>query len=172
MVKKTVVDADDIIGVAEDSVTMKIWQLVPPVCEAEGLELIQVEFRSESGGKVLRLYLDSPGGVKLDDCARISRQVDDLLAVYLEEERDYTLEVSSAGLERPLARRQDFRRFTGYPVRVRMQEPIAGRKNFKGKLLGFSEESVRLQVEEKEVFLPFQGIKKAQLVANNNGANG
>lgn len=163
---------DKIVGVAEGTVAAKIWQLVPPVCEAEGLELIHVEFQSESGGKILRLYLDSPEGVTVDDCARVSRQVDDLLAVYLEEDREYSLEVSSAGLERPLARWQDFERFTGCPVRIRTEAPVEGRRNFKGRLLGMAAGAVRLQVDEREFLLPFHGITKAQLVATNDGVNG
>ena len=166
----------DIIGVTPGSMLEKVWQLVSPVCETEGLELIYVEFQSEREGKVLRLYLDRPegatDGVTIDDCVRVSRQVDDLLAVYIDESQAYRLEVSSAGIDRPLARRSDFERFKGCRVKIKTQDPVEGRRNFSGTLRGIADGQVRVDIEEKEWLVPFNRIKKAQLVAENNGVNG
>ncbi|MEW6076503.1 MAG: ribosome maturation factor RimP [Thermodesulfobacteriota bacterium] len=148
-----------------------VRRLVEPVCEAEGLELALIEFRREQGGRVLRLYLDRAGGVSLDDCARVSRQVDAILDVYCGDSDAYTLEVSSAGINRPLWRQGDYERFKGRAIRIKARAPIDGRRNFKGVLLGLSEGMVRLAIDNREFAVPFNGIAKAQLV-NDDGVNG
>ena len=83
----------------------KANQLVEPVCDAEGLELVHAEYQTEPGGKILRLYIDKPDGISIDDCVAISRQVSDLLDIYVEGDQQYRLEVSSPGSNRPLANR-------------------------------------------------------------------
>ena len=106
--------------------------LVEPVCAAAGLELVLAEFRRESTGRILRLYIDRPdGGVTLDDCAAISRQVTDLLDVSLEDIGPYNLEVSSPGIERPLVKTADYQRFTGKTARIQLHAPLNGQKNLK-----------------------------------------
>ncbi|MFZ5564024.1 MAG: ribosome maturation factor RimP [Thermodesulfobacteriota bacterium] len=151
----------------DNPVVARVWELVEPVCASEAMELVFVEFQRESTGRVLRLYLDGPEGgrgVTLEDCAGISRQVNGLLDVYLPELENYSLEVSSAGLDRPLAKEADFNRFAGSGVRVRTAAPVSGRKNFKGTLLGVSGGNVRLMVDGKEFVIPYGEITKAKLV--------
>jgi ribosome maturation factor RimP len=149
-----------------------IWRLVEPVCEAEGLELVMIEFQREKGGRILRLYLDrEAAGVTLDDCARVSRQVDAILDVYCDARDAYTLEVSSAGVNRPLGQQRDYERFTGRTVKIKARTPVDGRRNFKGMLLGLSEGIVRLSIDGREFAVPYNGIAKAQLV-NDDGVNG
>ena len=148
-----------------------IWRLVEPVCEAEGMELVLVELQRERNGRVLRLYIDKEDGVSVDDCARISRQVDAILDVYCDASNAYTLEVSSAGINRPLGRRRDFDRFKGSIVRLRLRAPVDGRRNFKGRLLGLAGESVRIEIDNREFAVPYTGITKAQLV-NDDGVKG
>ena len=118
----------------DETVKTNVWRLVEPICEAEGIELVFVELQRERNGRVLRLYLDKPTGVTLDDCARVSRQVDAILDVYCDARDAYTLEVSSAGLDRPLGRQSDYERFKGRIVKVRARTPVDGRRNFKGVL--------------------------------------
>ena len=91
-----------------------------PVCAAEGLELVHVEYLREADGRKLRLYIDKPGGIGLDDCVRVTRHLSDLLDVELEENYGpYNLEVSSPGPDRPLVKPADFERFKGNTAKIR-----------------------------------------------------
>ena len=146
----------DIVSVVRD--------LAHPVCESEGMELIHVEYGPEKGGKILRLYIDKPGGITLDDCACISRQVGDILDVHLEGSGSYNLEVSSPGPERPLVRLDDFERFEGNIIKIMTSRPINGQKKFKGILSGISQGIVTLFIEKKTVAIPYQDITRARLV--------
>ena len=145
-------------------------RLVEPVCDAEGIELIHTEYQMESGGKVLRLYIDKPDGVGIDDCAAISRQVNDLLDIYLESDHRYRLEVSSPGSNRPLAKQEDFNRFKGQQVQIQSSRSIDGQKKFKGTLTHIKDGIVTLEIMEKSVAIPFEDITKARLI-NYSGEN-
>lgn len=116
-----------------------------------GMELVHVEARRESGGMILRLYIDREGGVTLDDCARISRQVSAELDADDPLPGRYTLEVSSPGLDRPLTRERDFERFAGSTVRVVTASPVDGQRHFKGRLDGLRDGSVQLTLEDGRV---------------------
>jgi len=138
--------------------------LVEPICQATGLELVLAEFRREPAGRTLRLYIDRPdGGVTLDDCTHISRQVTDLLDVSMEDIGPYNLEVSSPGLQRPLVKPDDYRRFAGKKARIRLHEPVAGQKKFKGTLSAVTEETVQLETEAGSVSFNFSQIARARL---------
>ena len=154
--------------VSEAQVRDRVWALAEPMCDAEGLALVHVEYRREAGGRILRIYIDKTGGVKLDDCVAVSRQLGDLLDVYLDEIGLYNLEVSSPGSDRPLGRETDFERFKGCKAKIRTHHLLDGRKNFTGVLMGMSEGSVRLKVDNKVVVIPFAEIQKARLI-NFNG---
>lgn len=145
-------------------------KLAAPLCEAEGVELVHIEYQQETGGRILRLYIDKPGGVTLDDCVIVSRQLSDLLNVKIETEETYRLEVSSPGPDRPLGNALDFEKFKGNVAKIKTHQPVDGQKNFKGVLLGISEGTVKLLVNEKTVAIPFQEITKARLV-NYYGEN-
>ena len=148
----------------------KVTGLVEPLCDAEGIELVHTEYQMEPGGMVLRLYIDKSDGITLDDCADISRQVSDLLDIYIESDHSYRLEVSSPGSNRPLVKPDDFNRFNGQLARIRSSRPIDGQKNFKGTLAGFEDGHVNLTMEGKSVVIPFENITKARLI-NNFGEN-
>ena len=137
--------------------------LAEPVCESEGIEFVHLEYQRESAGWIMRLYIDKPGGVTLDDCAKISRQMNDLLDVHLEEVGPYNLEVTSPGPERPLGKVQDYNRFKGSLVKIRTTLPYEGQKNFKGVLMGLSGEQVNLMVGEETVRIMLKDISKARL---------
>jgi len=147
-----------------DSVT----RLADSLCLSEGLELVHVEYQREPGGLTLRLYLDNPGGVTLDDCADISRQMDDLLDVHTPDAPPYRLEVSSPGRDRPVGKLNDFMRFTGHRINIRMAAAVNGRKNFSGVLDGVVDEMIRIRLDNETVSLSFKGITRARLV-NCNG---
>ena len=138
--------------------------LVEPICVAEGLELVHVEYQREARGRTLRLYIDRPGGVTLDDCAHLSRGLGDILDVHLETEGPYRLEVSSPGLERPLGLPADFERFEGHEATIRTVRPRDGRRRFTGVLAGVTDEAVALRVGEETVRIPIDEILRARLV--------
>jgi ribosome maturation factor RimP len=138
--------------------------LVEPVCAAAGLELVLAEFRREPAGRILRLYIDRPdGGVTLDDCTHISRQVTDLLDVSLADIGPYNLEVSSPGIQRPLVKPADYRRFAGHLARIRLHEPVNGQKNFKGIVSAATDETVQVKTETGTVSFAFSQIDSARL---------
>jgi ribosome maturation factor RimP len=156
-------------GTREDVIAL-VKKLTEPLCRAEGMELVHVEYQRETGGWVLRIYIDQPGGVSLEDCARTSRQIGDLLDISLENIGPYHFEVSSPGIDRPLGKEQDYERFEGNIARIRTSKPIAGQKNFKGVLSGLTDGDVKLLVGEKTVVIPFEKITRARLI-NYNGDN-
>jgi ribosome maturation factor RimP len=148
--------------------------LIAPVCSAQGVELVCVQYGPDEGGPVLRVLIELPQaetlpkevGVKLDDCQRVSRALSPLL----DENEDliegaYRLEVSSAGVERPLVKARDFERYAGREVHVSTKKPLDARKNFTGTLLGLQQDQVSLRVEkERELSIPLREIAKAHLV--------
>ncbi len=137
------------------------------LCAAEGLELVHVEYQRESSGRTLRVYIDRSDGVTLDDCVAVSRQLNDLLDVYLETGAPYRLEVSSPGAERPLVKADDFVRFQGNTARIKTRRPIDGQRNFKGVILESANDAVKLMTENKTALIPLAEISRARLVADN-----
>ncbi len=140
--------------------------LLEPLCETEGMELVHLECRREAGGRIFRLYIDKPGGVTLDDCIHISRQSSDMLDVYLEDTGPYNLEVSSPGQNRPLGKKRDFDRFKGSRVNIRTTPSVDGKKKINGVLLGISEDVVNVSIDDQIVAIPYHEIVTARL-ANN-----
>lgn len=145
-----------------------VTRLADPLCTAEGLELVHVEYQREPGGVTLRLYLDKPGGVTLDDCVEVSRQLEDILDVHTKDAPPYRLEVSSPGIDRPVGKLEDFSRFQGHRVKIRMVNPVNGRKNFAGLLGGVVDEMIQVQLDNETVSLNFNDISRARLI-NYNG---
>lgn len=163
-------EEDKISFGSQEAVIALVRKIIEPLCEAEGMELVHVEYQREAAGWVLRIYIDQPGGVTLEDCARISRQSGDLLDIGLENIGPFHFEVSSPGSDRPLGKEQDYERFKGNIVRIRTAKPVAGQKNFRGILSGLTDGVVELLVGDQTVAIPFQKISRARLV-NYNGDN-
>jgi ribosome maturation factor RimP len=139
-------------------------KLLEPGVSAMGFELVDVEMAGSHHHPTLRVYIDSPRGVNVDDCARVSRQLSALLDVEDPLPGQYTLEVSSPGLDRPLVKPEDFRRFVGETVKVKMQQPVLGRRNFSGRLVEVAADHVVVEVD-KEIFnLAFDDMERARLV--------
>jgi len=144
-----------------------VRELAEPLVEAEGMELVDVEYLRDRGRWLLRLTIDKSGGVTLDDCQTVSRQVERVLDVEDPIDAPYSLEVSSPGIERPLKKLADFERFAGRKAEVRTQRAIGEppRKNYKGRLLGLGESrTVRIEVDGTIFEVPFDEIAKANLV--------
>jgi len=153
-----------VVGGSANPVVGQVWRLAEPLCLSEGLELVQVEFQREPGGRTLRLYLDKPGGVTLDDCVAISRQLSDILDVGLETEAPYRLEVSSPGVQRPLGKIDDFERFKGCRVKIRTARAMEGQRNFTGTIDGVHGGQIRLELHDRSIAITFADIVKAQLI--------
>ena len=142
-----------------------IRQLLEPVVEDMGYELVMVEMTgSPSGGQVLRIYIDAPGGILLEDCEQVSRQVSAILDVEDPIKGEYTLEVSSPGIDRPLVKPEHFQRFQGNQVKVVMRETRLGRRRFTGFLAEAGSECVVVEVDGEPYELDYQTMEKANLV--------
>ncbi len=138
-----------------------IDSVVEPVVAGMGFELVDAQ--ASNGGRLLRLFIDKPGGVGLEDCAAVSRQLTRVLEV---EGIDYErLEVSSPGLDRALRKAGDFARFSGRKAEVRMRTPDpSGRRRFVGVLRGAEAGQVSLELEGRQVALALDDIERARLV--------
>jgi ribosome maturation factor RimP len=147
----------------------ELRRLLEPGVRALGCELVDVELAGGGRHPTLRVYIDKPGGVTVDDCADVSRQLSAILDVEDPIRDRYTLEVSSPGLDRPLVTAQDFARQRGETVKVRLPAPLAGRRNFTGRVLEVRDGDVVLEVEgpggaRERVSLSIEGIERARLV--------
>ena len=140
---------------------LSLENVVQPVVAGMGYELVDVQ--ASNGGRLLRLFIDKPGGVGLEDCAAVSRQ---LSRVFEVEGIDYErLEVSSPGLDRPLRKGTDFARFAGQKAEVRMRTPDAtGRRRFVGVLRGAEAGRVSLELDGQTVALELSDVERARLV--------
>ena len=128
------------------------------------LELVDVEFVFERGRWVLRIYMDKEGGVTLDDCAEVSRELGDLIDAEDMIDFPYVLEVSSPGLNRPLKKERDFARSIGKLIEVTMLQPVNNRRNFTGRLSDVVEGILRLSLDDNHlVELPLRDVDKARL---------
>lgn len=134
-----------------------------PVASSHGLELVAVELAGAKHRPIVRVYVDKDGGITLDDVAEANAWIDTALDALGEPAGPYTLEVSSPGIERPLRKPADFRRFTGSKAEVRTTAPLDGRKQFTGVIASADEEAVTLDVDGAEVRLPYDNVSKARL---------
>lgn len=146
----------------------RVIALVEPVLRGEGYELVEVEFTGAARNSLLRIYVDKPGGITVDDCASVSHVVGPLLDVDDPIETAYDLEVSSPGLDRPLRRPEDYQKYAGRKVKVKTFGPLAGatdnRKVFPGVLKGFEDGHVKVDVDGTEFRIPHDAVAKANLV--------
>jgi ribosome maturation factor RimP len=145
---------------------LHIGELLEPAVEALGYELVGVEYHGAGGpgGGLLRVYIDSEQGITVDDCQSVSYQVSGLLDVEDPIPGNYTLEVSSPGLDRLLFKPGDYERFAGSVIKLRLGYPLEGRRRFKGRLRGIEEGNVVIEQDGVEVSLPFDQIEQARLV--------
>jgi len=144
----------------------RLTELVASAVEPLGYELLGVEYIAQGRHSVLRIYIDSPEGITLEDCERASRQVSAVLDVEEPIKGQYTLEMSSPGLDRPLFTAGQFARFVGHQVRLRLRMPVHGQRKLTATLLGVDDAMIRVQApdSEEEWQIPLDDIEKANLV--------
>lgn len=142
----------------------KVTQLIEPTVQALDLELWGVEHASQGKYSVLRIFIEREAGVTIDDCERVSRQVSAIFDVEEPIAGEYTLEVSSPGMDRLLFTPQQFQRYRGEEVSVRMRTPVDGRRKFKGTLTDVVDDIIHIQVDGSDFELPHGDIEKANIV--------
>ena len=148
-----------------EAIVRQAWQDIEPMLAAHSYELVEVEYAGGPGGAmVLRVFVDkSPGGVTLDDCTAVAQ----LLGPSLDENdfigEHYNLEVSSPGIDRPVRKPADFRRFVGESVRLIAYSPIQGRKKFAGVLIGFEDDLIGVECDGVSYHIHVENLKRANL---------
>lgn len=141
-----------------------VLEVLHPIVEENSCELVDIKYLRESGGRVLRIYLDKEGGVTVDDCANISRELGVVLDAYdIMPKNSYALEVSSPGLRRPLNTQSDYERFKGRKVKIKTTDPVEDRRVFSGTLLGMRGEMILVEVDGRPYSVPFGSVSRANL---------
>jgi ribosome maturation factor RimP len=154
-----------VVKIKDAEVVRQVTALVTPILAADGIEVVLVEYRRESGGRIMRLYVDKPGGIKLDDCVSVNRHIEDFLDVSLGDIGPYRLEVSSPGLDRPLVKPEDFTRFENARVQIRLNTPLEGRKNIKGQLTESDADGITVATDTEKLRVRYTQIAMARLVS-------
>jgi len=142
----------------------QISAMLEPAVRALGFELWGVEHHSGSTPVLLRIYIDHPDGITVDDCSAVSDQVSAVLDVEEPIRGEYTLEVSSPGIDRPLFTPEQYRQYVGGEVKVRLAWSEHGRRNFRGRLLSVSDSGIEVEVDGAAYALPFGAIARARLL--------
>jgi ribosome maturation factor RimP len=145
-------------------VIQKIHEFVDELLPSMGLELVEIQYRQEQHGWVLRIFIDTPEGVTLDHCSMVSRELGDYLEVEDLIDHQYHLEVSSPGLERKLYKIEDFKRFLGRTAKIKMHQPIDGEKIFVGEIFQVDGDLIVLKMEgERRLEFTFDMVSVARL---------
>jgi ribosome maturation factor RimP len=147
---------------SNEGIAEKVAEIVQPVCVERGLELVEVEFQPAGRRSLLRLTLDKTGGIGLDELAATSREVGDLLEAHDVVPGSYRLECSSPGINRPLKKPADFERYCGKRVRIATHEPVAGSRNFVGRLVATRETGIEIDDSSHGLLeLDYAAIRRA-----------
>lgn len=146
----------------------RLTEMLAPVVESMGFVFWGLEYLSQGKHTTLRIYIDHADGITVDHCADVSRQVSSVLDVEDPIAQDYTLEVSSPGMDRPLFRLEQYQESIGEIIELRLRMPFDGRRKFKGQLRGIEQEDIVLLVDNHEYLLPVELIEKAHIVPNFN----
>ena len=139
-------------------------EMIRPVVEGLGFEFWGMEFVSQGKHSVLRVFIDSENGIMLEDCEVVSRQVSGVMDVEDPIAGEYALEVSSPGMDRPLYTLDQFERYAGHKVSLKLRMPFDGRRKFEGVLKGIEGSDVVIVVEDSEYLFPVDSIDKANVV--------
>jgi ribosome maturation factor RimP len=151
---------------AKQSVESRVEELLLPIIEKSDYELVDVRYAKEGPNWYLRIFIDHPEGIDLDDCEFVSRKIEVLLDEKNYIKDSYILEVSSPGIERPLRYKKDFIRFTGEMVIVNTYKPINGKRTFKGLLQGIDGQDVIIKDGLEEIRLALSDISLAHLTVD------
>jgi ribosome maturation factor RimP len=142
-------------------------ELAEKTASSMSMEVVLIEIKNEGGRTIVRVYIDQPRGITLEDCERFSRRFSTAMDVEDFVSFAYVLEVSSPGVNRPLVKEADFQRFLGENARVRTRSPIEGQRNFKGKIVDVSEGRVTFEAApDKQIVVAAADIEKANLIAD------
>ena len=142
----------------------RVREIAAQVAGKNGLELVHIEEKGAGKDKILRIFIDKPQGVSIEDCSIVSNQFGDILDAEDLVHVEYTLEVSSPGLERELYSLKDFEKFAGNPAKVKTKAPVNGQKNFRGKILKIEGEEIFFDDRTNgEVSFPYSIVAKANL---------
>ena len=150
-------------GIVKGSIA-QLTELVEPIVKAMGLELWGIEHSAQGKYSLLRIYIERKEGVAVEDCEKVSRQVSALFDVEDPIAGEYTLEVSSPGMDRPLFRSEQFGQYIGSEVSVRLRSPMQGRRKFKGTVVKVEADTVCILVDDAEYELVHADIEKANIV--------
>lgn len=160
----TVSDGND-----RQSLKIRIAKQAEKTAASLSMEIVLVELRNDGGRAIIRVYIDQPAGITLDDCEKFSRSFSAAMDVEDFVPFSYVLEVSSPGINRPLVKEADFQRFMGENARVRTRIPIDGQRNFKGRIIEVNDGRLTLQsAPGKQVVITIADIEKAGLIADGN----
>lgn len=143
--------------------TEKLSHMLQPAIEVLDLELWGIEYLTKGRSALLRVYIDSEEGVTIDDCEKVSRQISAILDVEDPISGEYTLEVSSPGLDRPLFTAEQYAAYVGEVINVRLNSPIDGRRKFKGVLNSADPKTIVMTVDNQPVEILFSQIEKANV---------
>jgi ribosome maturation factor RimP len=150
-----------------ESLEARITALAEQAAASMGMEVVLVEIKGGGNRSIVRTFIDQPGGISLNDCERFSKRFSVLLDVEDWIPFSYVLEVSSPGLNRPLVKEADFRRFMGREAKVRTSVPIGGQRNFRGRILSVTDGLLMLELAEgKKIEIDLTRVEKANLVAD------
>ena len=142
----------------------KVIEIIEPVINDLGIDLVDIDLKKMGGKALLRVYVETDTGVTIDDCERVSREVESILDVEDPIPSSYVLEVSSPGLDRPLKKPEDFIRFKGHMVRVVTREPIGKQTFFSGSLADANEKEIVLHLpKDREMTITYDMISSARL---------
>ncbi|TQV74834.1 ribosome maturation factor RimP [Aliikangiella marina] len=142
----------------------QLSDMLRPAAEALGYEFLGVEYIGQGKHTILRIYIDHENGINVDDCASVSHQVSGILEVEDPISSQYTLEVSSPGMDRPLFTMAHFSDYVGQEVQIRCHVGVDGRRKFKGKLVSATDETLVVEVDNETFDIDFQDVDKANLV--------
>ena len=150
------------------SLKIRITELAKKTASSMKMEVVLAEIKNEGGRTIVRIYIDQPAGITLEDCERFSRRFSTAIDVEDFVSFAYVLEVSSPGINRPLVKEADFLKFLGENARVRLLRPIEGQRNFKGRIIDVTEGRVTLESaqDDKRVVIDAEDIEKANLLAD------
>lgn len=145
--------------------TEQLVELIGPVVTGMEFDFWGLEFIAQGKHSVLRVFIDAEKGIDVDDCAAVSRQLSSVLDVEDPITTEYNLEVSSPGMDRPLFTLEQYEKFVGHKVQLRLRVPFEGRRKFAGLLKGVEGEDVVIEVDNEEYLLPVEAIDKANVVS-------
>lgn len=142
----------------------EIEAMLMPLVEDLGYELWGCEYLSQGKHSLLRIYIDKEDGINIDDCERVSKQISAFLDVEDPISGNYSLEISSPGIPRPLFYKEQYKRYLGQDVQVKLFKPVNGSRKFTGTILDVSEDVLILQMGEEKIEIPFAHVVKANLI--------